>query len=121
MLSLPNLRALLEGKPSATVGRPFGPGVLVFKVGGKVFAIMPDAGPPSVTLKCDPVLSEIMRAAHAAIQPGYHTDKRHWITIRQDEALPDAEVERLAAHAYDLVRSKLTRAAKAALAAAEAQ
>lgn len=60
-----------------------------------------------------------MRGQYAAITPGYHTDKRHWITIRQDADLRDAEVTRLFDHAYDIVRARLTRAAKAALAAAE--
>ncbi len=58
---------------------------------------------------------------YTAITPGYHTDKRHWITIRQDAALPDDEIERLIGHAYDLVRGKLTRAARAALEQAEAR
>jgi predicted DNA-binding protein (MmcQ/YjbR family) len=92
---------------------------VVYKIGGKMFAIVADEEPPRFTLKCDPVLAEIMRGQYAAITPGYHTDKRHWITIRQDAELPDAAVTRLFDHAYDIVRAKLTRAAKAELAAAE--
>ena len=122
MLGLEQLKARLDGKPSATASEPFGPGVLVYKVGGKMFAIVPDdAGDVRMTLKCDPVLAEVMRGQYAAITPGYHTDKRHWITVRQDPALPDAEVEGLIDHAYDLVRSKLTRAARAALEGSEAR
>jgi len=121
MLGLADLKARLGAKPSATVGEPFGPGVFVYKIGGRMFAIAAgEEGDPRLTLKCDPVLSEIMRAEHAAITPGYHTDKRHWISIRQDAALADAEIERLVDHAYDLVRAKLTRAARAALERAEA-
>ena len=119
MLTRADVFAWLDAKPSATSGRPFGPEHVVYKIGGKMFAIVADAEPPHFTLKCDPVLAEIMRGQYAAITPGYHTDKRHWITIRQDADLPDAEVTRLFDHAYDIVRAKLTRAAKAALAAAE--
>ena len=119
MLTRAEVFAWLDAKPSATSGRPFGPEVVVYKIGGKMFAIVADAEPPRFTLKCDPVLAEIMRGQYAAITPGYHTDKRHWITIRQDADLPDAEVTRLFDHAYDIVRAKLTRAAKAELAAAE--
>jgi len=120
MLDLPALYAHLGAKPSAVANRPFGPDHVVYKIGGKMFAIVAD-DPQAVriTLKCDPVLSEIVRGQYAAITPGYHTDKRHWITIRQDQALPDVEIGRLIDHAYDIVRAKLTRAAKAALAAAE--
>src|SRR5579871_292090 len=75
MLGLADLKARLGAKPSATVGEPFGPGVFVYKIGGRMFAIAAsEEGDPRLTLKCDPVLSEIMRAEHAAITPGYHTD-----------------------------------------------
>lgn len=118
MLSQKALTARLAAKPSAVLDQPFGPGVLVFKIGGKIFAILSEKN-PHLTLKCDPVLSEILRGQYAAITPGYHTDKRHWITIRQDRALPDAEIKRIIDHAYDLVRGKLTKKAQAALAEAE--
>ena len=119
MLTRAQVFAWLDAKPSATSGRPFGPEVVVYKIGGKMFAIAAEDPPPRLTLKCDPVLSEILRGEYAAITPGYHTDKRHWITVRQDADLPDDEVTRLFDHAYDIVRAKLTRAAKAELAAAE--
>lgn len=115
MLSLADLHARLAAKPSAVREMPFGPGAVVFKIGGKMFAITPETGSASVTLKVDPFLSELMREQYSAITPGYHTDKRHWVTIRQDADLPDAEIERLIDHAYDLVRSKLTKAVKATL------
>ena len=120
MLDLAALHARLDAKPTAVATRPFGPDHVVYKIGGKMFAILADdPRDVRVTLKCDPVLSEVVRGQYAAITPGYHTDKRHWITIRQDGALPDGEIGRLIDHAYDIVRAKLTRAAKAALAAAE--
>jgi predicted DNA-binding protein (MmcQ/YjbR family) len=119
MLTRVQAYAWLDAKPSAAASRPFGAEVVVYKIGGKMFAIVADKDPPSFTLKCDPVLAEVLRGQYAAITPGYHTDKRHWITIRQDAALPDAELTRLFDHAYDIVRAKLTRAVKAELAAAE--
>ncbi len=119
MLTRAEVFAWLDAKPSATSGRPFGPEVVVYKIGGKMFAIVADEDPVRFTLKCDPVLAEVMRGQYAAITPGYHTDKRHWITVRQDADLPDTDVTRLFDHAYDIVRANLTRAAKAELAAAE--
>ena len=68
-----------------------------------------------ITLKCDPVLSEILRDQFAAITPGYHTDKRHWITIHQDDNLPDEEIARLIDHSYEQVRNKLSRKLRATL------
>jgi predicted DNA-binding protein (MmcQ/YjbR family) len=120
MLSLLDLHSLLSAKTSAVRETPFRPGIVVYKIGGKMFAIAPETGAASLTLKCDPALAEALRGAYAAISPGYHTNKRHWITIRQDADLPDDEIARLIDHAYDLVRAGLTRAAKAVLAADEA-
>jgi predicted DNA-binding protein (MmcQ/YjbR family) len=117
MLSHATLKALLGAKPGATAGYPFGPGALVFKVGGKVFAILAGSGrSPRVSLKCDPHLGEVMRRTYAAVTPGYHLDKRHWITIAQDADLPDAEVRKLAGHSYDRVVQGLPRTAREALA-----
>jgi predicted DNA-binding protein (MmcQ/YjbR family) len=115
MLELEDIHALLRAKPSAVAEQPFGPGVIVYKIGGKMFAILADSKDVRITLKCDPVLSEVLRGEYAAITPGYHTDKRHWITIQQDGDLPDAEVSRLIDHSYDLVRGQLSRAVRAGL------
>ena len=97
MLTRAQVFAWLDAKPSATAGRPFGPEVVVYKIGGKMFAIVADEDPVRFTLKCDPVLAEVMRGQYAAITPGYHTDKRHWISIRQDEALSAAASSAFAA------------------------
>jgi predicted DNA-binding protein (MmcQ/YjbR family) len=57
-------------------------------------------------VKCEPELAEDLRAANPAIRPGYHLDKRHWITITVD-GLPDQTVKDLIEDSYDLVTSKL--------------
>jgi hypothetical protein len=61
---------------------PFGPETSVFKVGGKMFALTAlDTRPLTVSLKCEPALAEALRAEHSAVRPGYHLNKRHWITV----------------------------------------
>ena len=58
---------------------PFGDDVAVFKVGGKVFALVAlDGESGRVTLKCDPEWAVELRATYPAVRPGYHTNKRHW-------------------------------------------
>ncbi|MHB8530644.1 MAG: MmcQ/YjbR family DNA-binding protein [Caulobacteraceae bacterium] len=115
MLGLEAIHALLRAKSGAVAERPFGPDAVVYKIGGRMFAIVADRRDVRITLKCDPVLAEVLRGEYAAITPGYHTDKRHWITIAQDPDLPDAEVGRLIDHSYDQVRARLGRAARTAL------
>ena len=98
--------------PGATEGYPFGEGVLVFKVGGKIFAIL---GATSVSLKCDPGYAVALREEYPAVTPGYHLNKRHWNTVRLDGSVPDSALEEWIEDAYDLTVASLTRAQRAAL------
>ena len=102
------LRSLCLGFAGSVEERPFGPETSVFKVRGKIFAIVAlDAEPPlQLSLKCDPELVPELRAAHPAIRPGYHLDKRHWITITLDGSLPDRTLKDLVQDSCDLVRPK---------------
>ena len=95
---------------------PFGFETSVFKVAGKVFALSRLEGEPlSVSLKCDPMLAEQLRAAHPCITPGYHLNKRHWNTVVLDGSLPEQMVADMVEDSYDLVVSKLSRARQRAL------
>ena len=69
----------------------------------------------SPCLKCDPFLSEILRVEHACITPGYHLNKRHWITIEVDGSLGDDDIFGLVEHSYERVKTKLTKAERARL------
>jgi predicted DNA-binding protein (MmcQ/YjbR family) len=93
--------------PGATEEYPFGPTTTVFKVGGKIFAIASLATEPlTISLKCEPELSEMLRAGHDSIVPGYHLNKRHWITVTVGSDAPDALVRDLVEDSYDLVRPR---------------
>jgi predicted DNA-binding protein (MmcQ/YjbR family) len=95
---------------------PFGLQTSVFKVAGKMFALSRlHAEPLSVSVKCEPLLAEQLRAAHPAILPGYHLNKRHWNTVVLDGSLADAMVADLVEDSYDLVVSKLPRMRRRAL------
>jgi predicted DNA-binding protein (MmcQ/YjbR family) len=83
---------------------PFGPETSVFKVGGKMFAVAGlKAKPLRVTLKCEPELSVHLRNTYEEIMPGYHTNKRHWITVDLTGSLEDALIRELVGGSYDLV------------------
>ncbi|MGW7518867.1 MmcQ/YjbR family DNA-binding protein [Streptomyces sp. NPDC054796] len=90
---------------------PGNPELATFKVGGKIFVFSSlDDEPLRVTLKCEPEAAVRLRAAHAAILPGYHLNKRHWNTVVLDGSLPERMVRELIEDSYDLVVAKLPRA-----------
>ncbi len=99
------LRAACLRLPGAVEEFPFGPASpSVFKVGGRIFAISPlESSPLSVSVKCDPLLGHDLRASYAGIAPGYHLNKRHWITVTLDGSVPDEMVRDLIEDSYDLV------------------
>jgi predicted DNA-binding protein (MmcQ/YjbR family) len=102
------LRAHCLGFAGSTETFPFGPEASVFKVAGKMFALSRLGGQPlEVNLKCEPALAEQLRAAYAAVRPGYHMNKRHWNTVTLDGSIPDQVLEDMIEDSYDLVVSKL--------------
>ena len=107
------LLALCSSLPQAVETFPFGEEASVFKTSGngKIFAITTlDSIPLTVTLKCDPEESLALRAEYPQITPGYHLNKRHWITVVLDGGVPDDLVEQLVTASHALVRPKLPRA-----------
>jgi predicted DNA-binding protein (MmcQ/YjbR family) len=95
---------------------PFGPETSVFKVAGKMFALSAlGADSLRVSLKCEPPLAEALRAAHEAVIPGYHLNKRHWNTVIIDGSLPEQMVADMVEDSYDLVVSALSAARRRAL------
>lgn len=98
------LRELCLGLPGAREDFPFRPEVSVFKVGDKMFAVSTLAEEPlKVSVKCNPVLGEQLRCTYFSIVPGYHLNKRHWLTITVDGSVPDELVADLVEGSYELV------------------
>ena len=107
------LRKLCLGFPGSSETFPFGPEHSVFKVEGKLFAISALAASPlKVSLKCEPDLAEQLRAAHDAIAPGYHLNKRHWNTVTLDGSVSDAMVRDMVEDSYDLIVAAMPRAVR---------
>jgi predicted DNA-binding protein (MmcQ/YjbR family) len=109
--------AACGAKPGSAEDYPFGDSVAVFKVAGRMFALVPLGQPPgSVSLKCDPHLAAGLRDRYAAVTPGYHLNKRHWNTVALDGSVPDEELLELVDHSYELVVARLTKAERKSLA-----
>lgn len=94
--------------PGAVCEHPFSEDVDVLKVAGKVFVIIGPGPPPRITLKVDPELGRALVDGEPAVSPGYHMNKRHWITIDPAGPIdPDLAIG-LVEDAYDLVAPRRT-------------
>ena len=104
------LRRLCLGLSGAEETFPFGPETSVFKVGGKMFALAQlQRKPLKVSVKCEPELGEQLRGTYAEIEPGYHLNKRHWLTVTCGGEAQDELVRELIAGSYDLVAAASRR------------
>ena len=106
-MTLEEFRTHCAAFPGFSEDLPFGPEVLAFRVGGRIFALMDVDAFESVNLKCDPERAVDLREQHAGITPGYHMNKRHWNTVRTDGSVPHRLLLELARHSYELVRASL--------------
>lgn len=105
------LRERLLRFPETSEETPFGPEHLVYKVAGKMFAILsPEEVPVRMNLKCDPDRAVELRDEFEAIEPGYHMNKRHWNTLNLNGSLEDEFVIELIEHSFDRVLAGHTKA-----------
>lgn len=103
-------RAYCLQQRGATESFPFGPDTLVFKVQGKIFALMGlDQVPHKISLKCEPEKAVDLRLQYEGLIEGaYHMNKKHWNSL-QYQSLPPDIVASLIDHSYELVVKGLTR------------
>lgn len=90
--------------PNAILDYPFGEGMAVYKVKDKMFALIQEGKDPvNISLKCDPLLSKVLRDKYEEVMEGYHLSKKHWNTILLTGQLTWEEIQALIRHSYDLV------------------
>jgi predicted DNA-binding protein (MmcQ/YjbR family) len=98
--------------PNSWLDYPFGEEVAVYKVGprpdpdgkSKMFALINENKTPlRLSLKSDPLLSNLLREKYDEVMPGYHLNKKHWNTLVLTGQLGWPEVKGLIRHSYELV------------------
>ena len=89
---------------------PFGPEFDVFKVGGKIFMLAALAhGRPHISLKSDPEKSLLNQQIYRGIEPGYHLNKKHWISLYGTDDITPELVADLVNDSWNLVVDKLPK------------
>jgi predicted DNA-binding protein (MmcQ/YjbR family) len=112
---------VLDALPGA-VGEPWTPPrgtsplSILYKVGGKLFAVMTLRGDLYVVLKAPPFVCDMMREQYTGVSKRTHLDPRHWIGIDLQTDVPDEEIMSLSRGSYELVRDSLPKARRQALA-----
>jgi predicted DNA-binding protein (MmcQ/YjbR family) len=106
MLTRQDLETYIMSMPHAWLDFPFDEKTAVYKAAnGKLFALIADDSDPlRISLKCDPNLSELLREKYESVLPGYHLNKKHWITVIMTGQLADDEIKDLIRHSYELVK-----------------
>ena len=116
MLSKEDIQAHCMSKKGAAETYPFDEFTLVYKVMGKMFALIPmntdKTEPPRMNLKCDPIHAEILRETYESVIPGYHMNKKHWNTVICDDEISQDEIYEMIDNSYDLVVKSLKKADK---------
>jgi len=105
-MDIVSLRDHCISKKGVTESFPFDDETLVFKVNGKIFALVNLEGELNLNLKCDPSLALELRERYQAVIPGYHMNKKHWNTIVIDGTIPDTLIRSWIDHSYDLVKGR---------------
>ncbi len=88
---------------------PFDASTLVFRVGGKIFALTDVDNCTSINLKCDPEKAIDLRERYPFITAGYHMNKKHWNTVQLDPDLKMSLLKELIEHSYQLVYKSLSK------------
>ena len=110
------LKKYLLSKPEAEEHYPFDDYTAVFKVQGKMFALLiKKQGQPLLNLKCNPDHAIELRDIFKEVFPAYHMNKRHWNSVILDGDLPNGEIERLIDHSYGLVVKGLKKSIREGL------
>jgi predicted DNA-binding protein (MmcQ/YjbR family) len=109
------LRKLLLSHPGAVEDHPFGPEPHVFKIGGRMFALVSLGRPLEITLKLEPWHGHLLRSQHPSVRAGYHMNKDHWNTVVLDQNVLDEELAEWIDESYALVVERLPRKVQRAL------
>lgn len=104
------LDAWCLSQPETVMEYPFGDGVRVYKVAGKMFALIPEnVEPPSISLKCEPLHAEMLRQQFRSVTAGYHLNKKHWNTVVIDGEVTVSDLRSWIEDSFDLVVDGLTK------------
>jgi len=109
MMNIEEVREYCLKKKAVSESFPFDKFTLVFKVKGKMFALLPLEKVAQINLKCDPEKAIELREHYAAVTPGYHMNKQQWNTVLIDGSISDLLLKEWIDDSYKLIVAKLPK------------
>jgi predicted DNA-binding protein (MmcQ/YjbR family) len=109
-MNIEEIREYCISKPGVTEGLPFNDTALVFKVAGKMFALLDlsEKG-RGITLKCDPELAVELREQHPEVTPAWHFNKQHWNGINLKGGISNNQLKEWIDRSYTIVVDSLPK------------
>ena len=111
-----SFRGVREKMPFPNVADRYSRDVLCFYVGDKWFCFVNVAVFDFCCIKCNPDEMEELRATYTGIKPGWHMNKKHWISVYFNQDVPEKKIKELVKKSYDIVVKSLTKKEREALA-----
>lgn len=109
-MNIEQVREYCISKKGVTESFPFNDTALVFKVGGKMFALLDlSEEQRGISLKCDPDLAVKLREAYPEVTPAYHFNKKHWNGVDLNGAIKPEQLAGWIDHAYEQVVKSLPK------------
>lgn len=109
-MNIEDLREYCMAKRAVSESTPFDEVTLVFKVAGKMFALMPmDNSQLTINLKCDPDMAISLREKYPSVTPGFHMNKKHWNTVIVDGFVEKDKILQWIDDSYNLIVKSFTK------------
>jgi predicted DNA-binding protein (MmcQ/YjbR family) len=109
-MNVEELRSFCLSIPGTEECLPFDDVSLVYKVMGKMYALIPlDAPECCISVKCDPEEALELRDRYAAVEEAYHFNKKYWNTLYPNRDMDDKDVMEWIRHSVEEVIKKLSR------------
>jgi len=110
-MDIENIRNFCLNLKGTSESMPFDNTTIVFKVISKMFCLE-SLDKKQINLKANPEKVIELIENYSSILPGYHMNKKHWITIDLDHFSDDTLLEQLIIDSYNLVITKMTKKEK---------
>ena len=111
-MNIERARVYCLSLPQVTEDFPFDETTLVFRIGGKIFAMLDLENTEWFVLKCQPEYAIVLRERYPEIAPAWHMNKKYWNQLNLFGDLPDTLIQSLICHIYNDVVKKMPKKLK---------